>query len=311
MIKAWIGIDFGGTNIRFATYLVESDTVVDVNKRKVQQQKDVETEIMKNIVHPISEIIKKHQKNGIKVTKIGISLAASFDRETGNITRWPNNSKWKDIPLVSILNKQFNLPVLLEDDANSAAMGELWKGAGASYHNMIYVTVSTGIGCGMVLNDKLIIGSNGWAGELGHIKASDNKEDVCTCGKFGCVQAIASGPAIVNTYNGLMTMKSIGKAKWANEIIDMAVKGSSTCVSILKRAGKILGESIGNLTILLDVSLIVLGGGVINEKNLYYQYIEEGIYSSLQEQKNVEIKISELPDLNGILGIFALMKDNG
>lgn len=309
MPDIYIGIDLGGTNIRFIVYDKDNDLFTNYKKHKVTKFDKVEEEVNKNLVQPLREIVNEQRKHGNCLRGIGLSVAAVFERDTGNIVEWSNNPKYKGFPMRKYLEDLFHVVVYLEDDANAAAFGELWKGASKNSENFVYITVGTGIGCGIIINGKLLYGSHGWAGELGHIYVTDDKDCICSCKKEGCLQAVSSGTAIVKRYKKLSERenKSCELIRETREVVHLAEEGDETAVQILASAGNAIGKAIANIAVLLDVSLFVLGGGVIANGDIFTEYINKGINQALQNKRKIEVKVAALNDMNGMMGVIKCM----
>lgn len=314
MCKFFLGIDLGGTNVRFVTSDAGSDylhSVSDIVKKPVERCGDITNEVEENIFAPIESICKQKVQEGKVLAGIGIAMAALFDRTTGDIVNWPNNKCWNGFPLKIELEKRYQVPVVLEDDANAAALGELIAGEGKGYHDLAYVTISTGIGCGIVVNNSVFTGSHGWAGELGHIKVTD-MDVTCTCGAKGCLQAIASGPAILRHFveKDTCQMTSDGKKIALQDVSKLAEDGVQEAQEVFLEAGSYIGKALANLVMLFDIPLIVLGGGVMESGPLIYHAIVDSLQRSLENKRAVQIAKSSLQDRNGILGALYLVEKN-
>jgi len=298
-----IGIDIGGTHVRAVAYDLEKNKYSQIKKVRFEYKKDVIEEIQINLCGLISDICAMSEYTDMKLAGIGIALAALFVRDTGQITVWPNNQKWNGFQLKDYLEEYFKVPIVLEDDVNAAAKGEQCLGVARGYKNFAYVTISTGIGCGIVLNDNLFIGEHGWAGELGHIKVT-HKDIRCTCGANGCLQAIASGPAILETYikqcnsNTSITIK---------DVVDRGKRGDAVAKKVFEKAGNLIGENIANFIMLFDISFIVLGGGVIEAGEIITNPIRMGIKCALEHKRIVKVTESKLNGVNGVLGIIEII----
>lgn len=307
----YVGIDFGGTNIRAVASDRNKPEISKIIKTPLLRKETVKEEIGENIIPLINQLIHEKKQENKRLDGIGIATAALFERRTGRICNWPNNPKYKGFPLMEYLEEYYKVPVLLEDDANAAALGEQLTGEAVGATDFVYVTVSTGIGSGIILNDKLITGYHGWAGELGHIKVTE--EDIlCSCGSKGCLQAVASGPAILkkiketqfykqNPYKSNLTLKNC---------VEYARQGNQELKKSFQEAGYYIGKALANTVMLLDVPLIILGGGVTEASDLIIEPIQESISNSLGGKRKVRIIRSKLNDINGVLGALWLVKKN-
>lgn len=305
MDQCFVGIDMGATHVRIGV-ADEMAHIIGYKKRKFQEEKSAKDEVILNIINLIEEVCTKNNGNKYVIKGIGIALAATFDRENGTIIKWPNNKKWNGLRLLEMLKGYYHVPIVLEDDANAAAIGENIAGAGVGYKNLIYITVSTGIGCGIILNNRLFTGATGWAGELGHIKVTNDKI-VCTCGAEGCLQAVASGPAILKRY-----IKHTGVFEpdlTLEQVAKRAIKGDANAIEVFDIAGTYIGRSIANIAMVLDVPLFILGGGVLKAEKYIVDPIQRAAMESLKNKKKIEIIVSENSDRNGVVGALALIRN--
>lgn len=303
MKHCYVGIDLGGTNVRIAAVEKGERQLLAYRKMAFQKAETGEMEVFLNIIRLVDEVCAECEEKGGAATGIGIALAASFDRQTGIITKWPNNQKWNGFPLKKALEEKFNIPIILEDDANAAAIGEQIAGAGVGYSSMVYATISTGIGCGIIMNNHLLTGNDGWAGELGHIRATHEKVR-CTCGAYGCLQAVASGPAILKRYK---ECSGKGGQKFDLEkVVQFAKEGDAVAIKAFQEAGTYIGDAIANIAILLDIPLFVLGGGVMNAGDFIMSPIKKAVNMSLQDKRRVILAVSKNSDCNGLYGVLSL-----
>jgi len=303
-----VGIDLGGTNIRAVACDKGSSNISDILKEPLERKESVILEVDNNLIKLIDRICFEKQKEGKELGGIGIAMAALFNRKTGVVTKWPNNSKWNNFPIREYLVKHYLVPVVLEDDANAAALGERLAGAGMGFKDFVYVTVSTGIGSGIVVNDSLLIGCHGWAGEMGHIRVSE-EEVTCTCGAKGCLQAMASGPAILEGFKKTKAYEKYYDNQNIDlkDVVSLAQEGIKEAADVFREAGGYIGKALANYVMLLDVPVIILGGGVIEAGDLIMKPILEGFKKFLQDKRNVNIVCSSLNDKNGVMGALSLI----
>jgi len=202
---------------------------------------------------------------------VGVAAPGPVNAARGNLTNPPNLPGWGDVPLGTILSGRLSLPVVIENDANAAAMGEYLEGAGQGARALIFVTVSTGIGGGIVLDGDLYRGPDGTAGELGHMIVQPGGPR-CGCGSQGCLEAVASGTALARDGQAAidsggapvlarLTAREGGEAS-AELVAQAASLGDAAAAALLTRAGEMLGIGLGNLVNLLNPDVIAIGGGV-------------------------------------------------
>lgn len=300
-----IGLDLGATNIKCVLYHKNSKNIIQKIKMPFSPQKTIAKEFEKNVIRPIQLIVKSATGRDAKIAGIAIATGALFNRGDGRIINWPNHRKWNGFTLVESIKEKFSCSVIIEEDANSAALGEFIFGKAKNEENFAYITVSTGIGCGIVLNGKLHIGSNGFAGEIGHIPMG-NRGIECQCGGKDCLQSLASGRALLNGYNSLYQRKDSQPILCLSQIISDELD-EKTGFDLFKEAGILIGRMIITLVMILDLPVIVLGGGVIANNILLKEHIEKCVYEHLSIlERKIEIRVSDLCDDNGVLGIMAL-----
>lgn len=306
MKNFFVGVDIGGTSVRIALAEKDMGIIGGVTKFPFIRLKDASSEVEENIIKNILKMIYQNKLEEKHLKGIGVSLAANFNRETGDITIWPNNQSWNGLKFKEQMEKQFCVPVILEDDANSAALGEKYFGVAKGFEDIAYLTVSTGIGSGIILNGDLYVGSNGWAGEIGHTKIYKGKRK-CTCGEEGCLQAYVSGPAIVKEVlrkTGINVRNN--EVSIFEDVVRLLEEGNEKVMKLLIEAGNCLAEAIFNLVMILDLSLIVLGGGVIASCEIIAETVKRHLDQKLKSYgREVEVRFAGNSDENGVKGILA------
>lgn len=261
-----IGVDVGGTKIAGA--LVAADGRV-LDRERV----DTPAERTEELVEAASAIITTLlRRGGDDVAGVGLAVAALLDPRTGHVWFAPN-LPWQDVDLGRLVEGQVGRPVVLENDANAAAWGEYRHGAGAEEDDMVLLTVGTGVGGGCVVDDHLLHGAFGIAGELGHITL-DPGGPVCGCGNRGCLEAMASGTALVRDARDLAASSSpLGEALRGRcggdvarlegrDVTELAREGDRGSTELLEDLGTHLGHGMASICAVLDPRVIVVGGGV-------------------------------------------------
>ncbi|HEY4844566.1 MAG TPA: ROK family protein [Candidatus Dormibacteraeota bacterium] len=267
---ALIGIDLGGTQLRVA---VADDrgrlkTVVRHSTEAARGRQHV----IDRIVAAVAEALDADGTSARQVRALGIGLPGPVDPAAGIVISPANLPGFKNVPLNRILTRATGIPSYLHHDAHLAALGEHRRGAARGASEMIYVTVSTGIGAGLLLRGELYAGAHGIAGEVGHIVVQRDGP-LCTCGNRGCLEAIASGTGIARAAResapGTPRSALHGLAHpHAEDVARAARAGDELANAILENAGTYLGLAIGTLVNLFNPQLIVLGGSVIKAGSL-------------------------------------------
>jgi len=233
-----------------------------------------------------------------KIRGIGVGAVGPLDIQTGKILYTPNLPAWRGTPIVKLLERAFGLPVVLDNDANAAALAELKSGHRKK--NFIYLTLSTGIGAGIVINGKLYRGATGNAGEAGHMTIeTSSKAPKCGCGKRGCLEALASGSAIAKRAKKLLKLKHAS----AELVFQRAQTGNRKAQRIIEEAAFYLGVGLANLSEIFDPELIVLGGGLTKSWALFKKTVQKTLKRYARQAP--EIVLTKLGDDNVLIGAAA------
>lgn len=263
-----------------------------------------------------------------KIKKLDVSVNGSFNlvgigvgAPTGNYLQGTienaSNLNWPDkIPVAKLLESYFSLPVSVSNDANAAAVGELMFGVAKGKKNFFCVTLGTGLGCGIVLDGKIVMGKDGHAGELGHVTAVPDGRH-CSCGRNGCLETYASATGIVRSVlenrESELKKSSLYEHKEkldAKKITQAALNGDTLALTAFKNTGKILGQRLADVVAVLNPELIVLTGGLAKSGELLREPTETHMNEHLLNifQGSVQIKLSEINNKKtAILGTAALM----
>jgi glucokinase len=289
-----IGVDLGGTKI--LTALADSKgSMLSVVKVDTEAASGPE-KVLSNITRSIILAAKQAKVPMSRISRIGIGAPGPILGKA-IIVSPPNLPGWKNVNIKSILQKKLKKHVRVENDANAAALGELCFGAGKGFRNLIYITISTGIGGGIIIDGKIYKGALGTAGEVGHM-VIEPKGPKCGCGKHGCLEALAAGPAIA---------KMAGK-KSALDAEIAARKGDKKSLNAIKTAAKYIGIGIGNLNNILNPDIFVIGGGVSNMGPILLDPVKHWAkeYSMEASRKSLIIVPAKLKNNAGVMGAIAM-----
>jgi glucokinase len=244
---------------------------------------------------------------------IGAASPGPLDPHAGVILKTPNIPEWVDFPLVSRLKADFGVPAYLDNDANAAALGEWRFGIARGHHDVLYLTVSTGIGGGVIVDDRPLHGFHGLAAELGHVIV-DPDGPPCNCGFAGHLESFASGPAIVRfvkeelnrgTPSSLTPVESLDP----RTIADAARQGDALAIAAYQRAGEYLGIAVASFLHTFDPSIVVFGGGVSSVGPLLFDPFRRSLAQRVFHPRYLEglkIEMAALGDDAGLLGALAL-----
>lgn len=308
-----VGVDLGGTKI--LTALVGETGEVAGRERVATPQRGPEA-VVEAIAGTVRAVLSG--VNPPDVLGVGVGAPGPMNPGTGVVYQPPNLEGWHDVPLADLLAARMRMPAHVENDANAAAVGEWWKGAGRGVSDLIYLTVSTGVGGGIIIGDRLVHGVSGTAGEIGHMTIEVNGPR-CVCGNTGCLEALVSGTAIAR-----MTREAIAAGRptaildlaggdpsgVTAEIVDRAARrGDALAREIFERAGFYLGVGVANLLNLFNPARIIIGGGVSKAGDLLFEPTRRTVRLRAFERpaRDAEIVPAQLGDDVGAVGAAAVV----
>ena len=303
MAEMILACDFGGTKLSAAVV----DTAVLKQSRPIWQNHlrrfsppgaTAETDIQM-MIEMGEELLA-----GERPFAIGISFGGPVDYQNGVVRLSHHVPGWENIPLQERFTQVFNAPVRVDNDANVAALGEWRFGAGRGVMDMLYVTVSTGVGGGWILAGRPYRGVDGMAGEIGHTVV-DPSGPQCLCGKRGCVERLASGPYMAQDVAALLGLPN---ERVSGELVaEWAAEGNETAVAILERGARGLGMGIGNAANLLNPSRVVLGGGVTKSGERWWRLVRQAAQAAALPEVQFEIVPARFGDDAPLWGAVGLM----
>lgn len=314
MDKKLIGVDLGGTTIKFAITTPEGE---------IQQRWSIETNVLDDGSHIIPDIVesinhhlKMYAMRPEQFIGIGMGTPGTVDLEKGTVVG-AYNLNWKTTQNIKDqIESGTQIPFAVDNDANVAALGERWKGAGENASDVVFMTLGTGVGGGVITNNKLVHGM-GAGGEIGHMTVQPNGF-LCTCGNHGCLEAYASATGIVHVahsmadeYAGNSELKQLidnGEDVTSKIVFDLAKGNDSLSQMVVDRVCRYLGMACANLASILNPSSIVIGGGVSaagmflldQVKNYFNQYAFPTVKNTTQ------IKLAQLGNEAGVIGAASL-----
>ena len=266
--------------------------------------------VIKNMVNKAINFCRA--ENEIHIEKIGICTTGFLDHRSGVVYKAENLNWHQPVELCSLISESLSIPTVIENDGNAAVLGEVFYGAAQGELDVVYVTLSTGIGGGLFLNGRLYRGNKGFSGEIGHMKCF-GKGRPCVCGGYDCLESWVSGKGIAKSANILWEATDL-KAKEINTscIFIEAEEGNKLAQRIIKDAVKKTGIGISNLVALLNPSCIVIGGGLASAQPKYLQDIISIVFeqapSPATRYTSLRIVPAILEPEAGIWGMFALLK---
>ena len=311
-----IGIDLGGTSIKFGILTLEGE---------VQDKWAIPTNILSDGKHIVPDIIESinHRLNLYNLDKsdfigIGMGTPGTVDIEAATV-RGAFNLNWADVQEVGApISEGVGLPFILDNDANVAALGERWVGAGENQPDVVFITLGTGVGGGIVADGNLIHGVVGAAGEIGHIVVEPHDGFACTCGNHGCLETVTSATGVVRLarkfaeeYEGSSQIKASidnGDEVTSKDIFIAAEAGDAFALSVVDKFAYYLGFACANLGSTLNPAAIVIGGGVSAAGEFLRSKVETYFqkYSFSTVRDSTKIKLAELGNDAGIIGAASL-----
>jgi glucokinase len=289
-----IGVDLGGTKI--LTALADSKGHI-ISTSKIDTLANLgQKQVINNILRSINAVCKQAKVPLSRVSRVGIGAPGPI-LGRAIIVSPPNLPGWLNVNIKSLLQKTLKKQIYIENDANAAALGELLFGAGKGFRNLVYMTISTGIGGGIIIKGKVYTGALGTAGEIGHM-VMEPKGPKCGCGNLGCLEALASGPAIAR----------MAGTKNALEAEIAARKGNKKAQKAINTAAKYIGIGIANINNILNPDIFVIGGGVSNMGSLLLDPVKAWArqYSMEASRKSLIIVPAKLKNNAGVMGAIAI-----
>ncbi|MDR7542857.1 MAG: ROK family protein [Armatimonadota bacterium] len=314
MSERYLGVDLGGTKILAA--LVDERGRVLVRERAPTPEGGPEA-VIGTIVDRVHALCRRAGQDIGVVRGLGVGAPGPMDPLSGVVFEPPNLPGWRDVPLGQLLSASLGIAVFVENDANAAALAEHWVGAGVGVDDLIYMTVSTGIGGGLILGGRLYHGAAGTAGEVGHMVIEPGGPR-CNCGRFGCLEALASGPSIAREARAAVAagrptvLAAIpSQALNAAAVARAALDGDPVAREIYARAAAALGTGITNLVNLLNPAMVILGGGVTRAGELIFAPVRRIVRQEAFERpaSAVQIVPAALGDDVGAIGAAAVVRD--
>jgi glucokinase len=305
-MDTFIAVDVGGTQIRVAVY-PKGESRPSKQKR-IPTQGNNQTPL-ERLIDLIAELWPVNDR----VCAIGMAAPGWVNPQLGVIYQAPNIPGWEKLPLSQILFERFGVPARLGNDANLAVLGEWRFGAGRGHHHLLYLTISTGIGGGVICDDRLLLGSHGLAAELGHVTVLPDGP-LCGCGHRGHLEALASGTAIARYVteelaNGVPSSLSELARPTGRDISMAAENGDPLAKAALARAGSFIGCALSNYLHIFNPSIIILGGGVSKSGSFLIEPLRAALAERILSPEYLQglvITTVALGDDAGLMGALVL-----
>ncbi len=310
-MKYCFGVDIGGTTVKIGLFELEGKIVDkwEIKTRTANKGEAVLPDIAESLQKKIAELnIQKEEIKGI-----GVGVPAPVNDE--GIVKNTANLGWGYKEVTRELEELTGLPAKAGNDANVAALGEMWLGAGNGQKNMIMVTLGTGVGGGVIVGGKMLVGQNGAGGEIGHICVNYEETDRCGCGNQGCLEQYASATGITRLARKRLEKNEDdtilrGQELSAKAVFDALKAGDKVAEEIVEEFGAYLGYACANLAAVADPAVFVIGGGVSKAGDILLGYIEKNYQKkAFFAQKDAKFVLAQLGNDAGICGAAKLILD--
>ena len=291
MAKYVFGVDIGGTTVKIGLFSVEGELL---DKWEITTRTDEGGKyILSDIAESVKDKMTEKLINKEDVAGIGMGVPGPV-KEDGTVLRCVNLG-WGIFNAAEELEKLIGLPVKAGNDANMAALGEMWQGGGKGYKDIVMVTLGTGVGGGIILGGKMLSGVNGAGGEIGHIQVNTEENETCGCGRKGCLEQYTSATGIVRSANIALnnsdkpsSLRSVQYVS-AKEVFDAAKKGDELASQLVENHGKCLGKALSNIACVVDPEVFVIGGGVSKAGDIITKttekYFQENAFHACKKTK--------------------------
>lgn len=311
-----VGIDIGGTKL--ATVLADKDGNILQKVRKLTESEKGPSHAVRLLLDMVSELLDLGRLRHEDISGIGVSCGGPLDTKTGIIYSPPNLPGWDALPLKEIIESEFHIPTVIENDANASALAEARFGGGRGYDYVLYMTMSTGIGGGIVANGEIYHGANDSAGEVGHqILLPDGP--LCGCGRYGCLEALCSGPsiarraqeAIANQPHTRILALADGQVDSvkSEHVLQAARDGDALGIALVEETAYYMGWGIANLVNILNPQIVLLGTIAVAAGDLLMDPIRRTVTEMAMQRplESVKIMPAELGDSIGDLAAISLV----
>lgn len=310
MSKYCFGADIGGTTVKIGLFSVDGELL---DKWKIPTRKeDSGSHVLPDIVESVNAKIEEKKLNKNEIIGIGMCVPGPVD-DKGTVYKAVNLG-WDVFNVIDKMKEYTDFPVEVANDANVAALGEMWKGTGSD--NMVMVTLGTGIGGGVIINGKIVSGFTGAGGEIGHIRIVDDEEEVCGCGNKGCLEQYGSATGIARLANRRLAKNDDPSSLRDHEVLDAeivfnAVKaGDKVAMEIAEQFGDILGKGLALIADVVNPEVFVIGGGVSAAGTIIIDYIEKNFKKYVfHGARDTKFSLAGLTNDAGVVGAAKLIID--
>lgn len=306
------GVDIGGTTCKLGMFSVEGELLEKWEIPTVTEHGGAD--ILEHVALAIEG--KMAQRAISPEMVLGIGLDTPGVIEKNGVVKQAANLGWEDYPAAQILGERMGMKVRICNDANAAALGELWKGGGMGYSDMVMVTLGTGVGGAVILDGRILSGAHGIAGEIGHITVFPEETVRCACGKYGCLEQYASATGLVRVMRNLLERKNHKTILKdtpelsAKMILDAAKRGDAVALDGLEILGKSLGITLAAVAETVDPEVFVVGGGVSKAGEILLEVTKKYyVQEVLPAGRETKFALAQLGNDAGMYGSMKLLLD--
>ena len=306
------GVDVGGTTVKLGFFDEEGNLLEkwEIPTRTEDHGKN----ILPDVAASILDKMKEREVSSEEIAGVGIGAPGPVDAK--GTVYVAVNLGWGTFSLKNELQSLLNLPVEAGNDANVAALGEMWKGGGQGYSNVVAVTLGTGVGGGIIVDGKILSGATGAGGEIGHIHVMDDETEACNCGNCGCLEQYTSATGIVRLAKRRLAeddkpsvLRESGNIS-AKTVFDAVKDGDELAIEVAERFGKILGKTLAGIAAVVNPEIFVIGGGVSKAGPVLLDYIQKNytLYA-FSGSRGALFALATLGNDAGIYGAAKLVLD--
>ena len=312
--RTYLGIDIGGTAVKFGLVNGEGVIVSEISEYPVKFD-NYETPIIETVVKSAKEFMSKNNKAFFDINGIGVSATGGINSKLGIVEGSAGHIKnWEGTNIKERLEAEFGMNTAVLNDANAAALGEMWKGAAKGSENVVVMTIGTGVGGGIIVDSKILLGRKGFAGEIGHIPVNVDGEK-CSCGNMGCIEHYGSTSALVRNVKKAVASGEITGIK--EEEIDgrlifkEVAAGNIVIIKYVDEWINYISATLVGLVHTFNPEMVILGGGVSKQKELFVDKVRDKVFNGVMHNfaQDLSIEAAELGNNAGIIGAVKFLID--
>ncbi|MCM1044350.1 MAG: ROK family glucokinase [Candidatus Gastranaerophilales bacterium] len=304
------GVDIGGTTVKMG--LFDKDGIL-LDKWEIPTVTDnAGAAILPDVTASIEKRLKEKEITKDDVAGVGVGAPGAIDRE-GRLVRGAVNIGWGSLHLAKTMSEYLGLPVKVANDANVAALGEMWQGGGKGYSNLVAVTLGTGVGGGIIVDGQILAGTTGAGGEIGHIHIEDNEKEACNCGNRGCLEQYASATGIARLIRRRLERDDkesvLRQSRISPKTLFVALReGDPVAKEIAEQFGEYLGKGLAIVASVVNPEIFVIGGGVSKAGEILLEYIEPAFQKyAFEPCRGAKFALASLGNDAGIYGAAGLI----